>query len=226
MTGTCRSRPSITTAAGRPVVLAAGKGGFVFAFDPASGKLLWKTSVGMHNGHDDDDQLALDGKLNLQTPYTLYPGEIGGVETNMAAADGVVYVPVVNVPTTYTSATAPRGHAGLDEGSRRDGRHRHRHRQAAVGQRSSQQMPLGGATVSNDLVFTTTFNGERRSASRARMGRSSGRRSSRPARMPRWPLPGIRCSPGQASADERSIRWSSPTDLARRDATSQPSGPP
>ena len=86
--------PIYTTAAGRPVVLAAGKGGFVFAFDPTSGKLLWKTAVGIHNGHDQDDQLALEGKLHLKTPYTLYPGEAGGVETNMAAADGVVYVPV------------------------------------------------------------------------------------------------------------------------------------
>ena len=26
----------------------------------------------MHNGHDGDGQLALDGKLQLATPYTLY----------------------------------------------------------------------------------------------------------------------------------------------------------
>ena len=54
-----------TTAGGRPVVLAAGKGGFVFAFDAASGQLLWKTAVGIHNGHDDDDQQALEGTLQL-----------------------------------------------------------------------------------------------------------------------------------------------------------------
>ncbi|MGH2343896.1 MAG: PQQ-binding-like beta-propeller repeat protein, partial [Chloroflexota bacterium] len=41
--------PIYTTEAGHPVVLAAGKGVFVFAFDPMSGKLLWKTSVGFHN---------------------------------------------------------------------------------------------------------------------------------------------------------------------------------
>jgi glucose dehydrogenase len=40
--------PIYTTVAGRPVILAAGKGGFVYAFDSASGKLLWKTSVGIH----------------------------------------------------------------------------------------------------------------------------------------------------------------------------------
>ena len=98
--------PLYTTAADHAVVLAAGKGGFVFAFDPANGELLWKTSVGTHNGHDDDGQLALDGKLQLQTPYTLYPGGLGGVLTNMAAVDGVVYAAVVNLPTMYDSPTS------------------------------------------------------------------------------------------------------------------------
>ena len=100
----------------------------MFALDSSTGTLLWKASVGMHNGHDDDGQLALDGKLQLQVPYTIYPGLLGGVETNMAAADGVVYVPVVNVPTTYTSTTSPVGSPRLHEGSRGDGGHRHRER--------------------------------------------------------------------------------------------------
>src|SRR5258708_23226402 len=98
-----------TTATGRPVVLAAGKGGFVFAFDAASGQLLWKTAVGIHNGHDNDDQLALEGTLQLTTPYILYPGEIGGGEANMAAADGNGYLPAANVATPSTSATPPLG---------------------------------------------------------------------------------------------------------------------
>jgi len=148
-----------TTAAGRPVVLAAGKGGFVFAFDAASGQLLWKTAVGIHNGHDNDDQLALEGTLQLTTPYILYPGEIGGVETNMAAADGMVYVPVVNVPTTYTSATARLGTPDLTKAAGE---------MVAIDLATGKQlwttalpqMPLGGATVSNDLVFTATFTGE------------------------------------------------------------------
>ena len=151
--------PIYTTAAGRPVVLAAGKGGFVFAFDPASGKLLWRTAVGMHNGHDHDDQLALEGKLHLRTPYTLSPGEAGGVETNMAAADGVVYVPVVNLPSTYTTATARVGAAKFLQASGE---------MVAIGLATGRQlwatklpqMPLGGATVAHDLVFTTTLTGE------------------------------------------------------------------
>ena len=88
----------------------------MFAFDAASGQLLWKTAVGIHNGHDDDDQLALDGTLHLQTPYTLEPGEVGGVETNMAAADGVVYVPVENLPETFATATARVGTSNFFQG--------------------------------------------------------------------------------------------------------------
>ena len=151
--------PIYTNAAGRPVVLAAGKAGFVFAFDPASGALLWKTAVGIHNGHDDDGELALEGKLNLAPPYPLEPGEVGGVETNMAAADGVVYVPVDNLPETFTSATQRVGASEFASGTGEmvaiD---------IATGNQlwatNLPQLALGGATVSNDLVFTTTFTGK------------------------------------------------------------------
>ena len=151
--------PILTVAAGRSIVLAAGKGGYVFAFDPTSGALLWKTAVSTHNGHDQDGELALEGKLQLSTPYTLYPGEVGGVETNMAAADGVVYVPVVDLGTTYTSPTMVLGTANILQGAGEmvalD---------AATGTQlwttTLPQMPLGGATVAGDLVFTTTLTGE------------------------------------------------------------------
>jgi len=151
--------PVYTVVGGHPVVLAAGKGGVVFAFDPMSGTLMWRTAVGIHNGHDLDDQLALERKLQLKTPYTLYPGEAGGVETNMAVADGVVYVPVVDLPTTYTRPTEVVGTANFLQATGE---------MVAVAIATGQelwatklaQMPLGGATIANDLVFTTTFTGE------------------------------------------------------------------
>ena len=158
--------PVLTVVAGRSMVLAAGKGGYVFALDPASGGLLWKTAVGTHNGHDQDDELALEGKLQLQTPYTLYPGEAGGVETNMAVADGVAYVPVVDLGTTYTTPTVVVGTSNflgakgemvaLDLATGRQ-----------LWAAKLPQMPLGGATVAGDLVFTTTFGGGVGALSRA-----------------------------------------------------------
>jgi outer membrane protein assembly factor BamB len=77
----------------------------------------------------------------------------------MAAADGMVYVPVVNVPTTYTSATARVGTPDLTKAAGE---------MVAIDLATGKQlwttalpqMPLGGATVSNDLVFTATFTGE------------------------------------------------------------------
>jgi outer membrane protein assembly factor BamB len=151
--------PIFTVAGGHPVVLAAGKAGYVFAFDPMDNRLLWRTAVGIHNGHDNDDQLALEGKLNLQFPYTLEPGEAGGVETNMAAADGVVYVPVDDLSETYTSATQPVGAANFAQGTGE---------MVAISLATGKQLwatdlpqlPLGGATVTNDLVFTVTLTGE------------------------------------------------------------------
>lgn len=158
--------PILTTVAGRSIVLAAGKGGFVFALDPATGNLVWRAAVGIHNGHDQDGELALEGKLQLQTPYTLYPGEVGGVETNMAVADGVAYVPVVDLGSTFAQPTTVIGTinvlAGAGEMVALD---------VATGRQlwsaKLPQMPLGAATVAGDLVFTTTFTGELMALSRA-----------------------------------------------------------
>ncbi len=151
--------PIYTTAAGRPLVLAAGKGESVFAFDPASGRLLWQTAVGLHNGHDHDGQLALGGKLHMTMPYTAYPGEAGGVQTNTVAADGVVYVPVDNLPDTYTKATARVGTANFAQGAGEMVS-----LSLATGQQlwatKLPQLALGVATVAHDLVFTATFTSE------------------------------------------------------------------
>ena len=158
--------PILTVAAGRSIVLAAGKGGYVFALDPAAGSLLWKTAVGMHNGHDQDDQMALDGTLHLQTPYVVYPGEAGGVETNMAVADGVVYVPVVDLGTSYSAPSVVVGTSNFLGATGE---------MVALDLASGKQLwsvrlpqaSYGGATVAGDLVFTTTFSGEVMALSRA-----------------------------------------------------------
>lgn len=158
--------PVLTVAAGRSMVLAAGKGGYVFALDPASGALLWKTAVGIHNGHDQDDALALEGKLHLQTPYIAYPGEAGGVETNMAVADGIAYVPVVDLGTTYTTPTVVVGTSNFP-GARGEMVALDLATGRQLWAAKLPQMPLGGATVAGDLVFTTTFGGAVAALSRA-----------------------------------------------------------
>ena len=53
-----QSSPIATTIGGVPVIIAGGKVGYVYALNARTGALLWKTPVGEHNGHDNDN---LDG---------------------------------------------------------------------------------------------------------------------------------------------------------------------
>jgi hypothetical protein len=74
------------------------------------GKLVWKTKVGVHNGHDEDGTLALRHLLpKLKFPLVVEPGIVGGVETTMAVADGVVYVPVANGAVNASQRRCARG---------------------------------------------------------------------------------------------------------------------
>jgi outer membrane protein assembly factor BamB len=78
------------------MVIGSGKTGTVVALDPDTGELLWRTSVGRHD-NDDLEALPVD-------PVTIYPGVFGGVLTPTAYAEGIVYVPVVNLPFGFSSA--------------------------------------------------------------------------------------------------------------------------
>jgi mono/diheme cytochrome c family protein len=132
--------------------------GYVYAMDAASGKLVWKTKVGVHNGHEEDGSLALQHKLKLRFPLTVEPGIVGGVETNMAVADGVVYVPVANLASEWKTRNTGLGAANFGQGKGEmlaldlaTG--------SVLWDTKLPQMPDGGATVASDLVFTTTFDG-------------------------------------------------------------------
>ena len=149
--------PIYTKSGGRDILLDAGKMGYVYAMDPATGKLIWKTRVGVHNGHDADGELSMRHALQLRFPLTVEPGIVGGVETNMAVADGVVYVPVANLASRW-AANSGLGKANFAAGTGE---------MVALDLASGKilwdtklsQMADGAATVANDLVFTTTFDG-------------------------------------------------------------------
>jgi outer membrane protein assembly factor BamB len=153
--------PILARAHGRRVVLSAGKMGFVYAFDADSGKLLWKRSVGIHNGHDDDDLLAMHGDYaRLRLNQVMYPGGWGGVETPMASDGTTVYVPVNNLSWTFHTmefggrSTRPDPITGRGELVAID---------IATGRikwdTRLPHSPYGAATIANDLVFTTTYDG-------------------------------------------------------------------
>jgi outer membrane protein assembly factor BamB len=150
--------PIAATVNGTPAVIGGGKMGDVYAMNAATGALLWKTPVGEHNGSDDDSLLLLEHKLTIKLPYTIEPGPLGGVLTDMAVADGSVYVATVNLPVVAKSLASVNGDA---PGSAESGDIEAL--SLATGKVEWVAMvatlPLGATTVSNDLVFTTLYNG-------------------------------------------------------------------
>lgn len=131
------------------IVLGAGKLGKVFAFNRSTGAILWITAVGEHL----NDQLA---SVSNETTK-VYPGYFGGVETPMAYADGVVYVPYVDLYVNYTgsmmldSQKFSEGKGGLAAIDIETGK--------ILWDKKFDSLNVGGATVVNDLVFTATFDG-------------------------------------------------------------------
>lgn len=69
----------------------------------ATGKLIWKTPVGEHNGHDNDSLRALERRSTLKAPFTILPGPLGGVLANLAVTGNSVFVEALDIPVTYTN---------------------------------------------------------------------------------------------------------------------------
>jgi alcohol dehydrogenase (cytochrome c) len=154
-----QTSPIAETAAGTPVVIGSGKLGYVFEMNAATGKLVWKTPVGEHNANDDVGVLALEHKRTPKVPFTVEPGGLGGVLTNLAAADGAVYVATLNWPFRVHSLTTI---FGLPMGTHFSGQVEALNLTTGAVDWDTKvpSLPLGAVTVSNDLVFTTLFTGE------------------------------------------------------------------
>ncbi len=153
-----QSSPIATTIGGVPAIIAGGKVGIVYALNAQTGALLWKTPVGAHNGHDNDGLLLLEHQLTIKYPYTVEPGSLGGILSNMSVADGSVYVSTIDLPIAYSGPNVADGDKGAGgEGGEIEAL------SLATGQvewdTRVATLPLGAATVSNDLVFTTLYTG-------------------------------------------------------------------
>jgi len=148
----------LARAGGRDVAITAGKMGFVYAFDAADGRLLWKRSVGLHNGHDDDNLAAMRGDLSVfRYGERILPGDWGGVQTQLASDGRTVYVPVNNLYVVFHGQTLPRQQdlmegtgeiVALDVASGR-----------VKWDRRLPHSVYGAATISSDVLFTTTYDG-------------------------------------------------------------------
>ena len=134
------------------IVITAGKMGKVYAMNRDTGNLLWVAFVGEHNPAGELEAFPQG------VTTTALPGVIGGVETPMAYANGVVYVPTIDIPSDWTPTQFDR--------STFDVRRAHGYLTAinvntgmALWIQKFNYAALGGATVINDLVFTATFDG-------------------------------------------------------------------
>jgi glucose dehydrogenase len=150
-----QNSPIITKSAGKEVAIGSGKSGFVVAVDLKTGKPLWRTRVGEHNGHDKDSLYAMRGEYNKIKPGIVFPGELGGVIAAMASDGERVYVPIVN-----HSMTVKNG-AEVTEESTATGE------VEAIDLRTGKVVweatfpgpAFGSLVVSNDVVFATSSEG-------------------------------------------------------------------
>jgi alcohol dehydrogenase (cytochrome c) len=139
---------------GVPTLLAIGSGktGTVLALKQNVGDIVWQTAVGLH--HNDD--LA---ELPPGEDVEVAPGAWGGVVSPIAYANGLLFVPVVNFPTRYTST-------GYDQASMFDFSQASGELtaiDAATGRMVwTTRLPVpafAGATVVNDVVLTAGLDG-------------------------------------------------------------------
>jgi alcohol dehydrogenase (cytochrome c) len=129
-----QTSPISTIVAHRPVIIASGKMGIVYELNARTGALLWKTPVGVHNGHDNDSLNLLLHKGTLKLPFTYEPGSLGGVLTNLAVAGNSVYVDTIDLALRYTSTSSSR---------RRSAQTRQRNGRSGVAQSHDRQGPVG-----------------------------------------------------------------------------------
>ena len=150
--------PVLARVGSRGVVAAAGKMGYVDAFERDSGERLWTTAVGRHNGHDDDGLRIMRGRFkSLRFPMRVMPGQLAGVSTPLAVDADTVYAPTNNLYIYYFTEMAADWQP-FEEGTSE---------MVALDLASGgvkwvrrfEQPMYGAASVVNDLVFTTTYEG-------------------------------------------------------------------
>jgi len=162
--------PVLSTAGGQPVVIDGGKAGILVELSARTGKPIWKLPVGVHNGNDQDGLLteyASPGShLRLPDTVCIEPGVLGGVETQLASNGSTTFAAVNDL-----AERLPSGAAGVATGSTAAAIEAILHatgEMVAVSQDTGQvawdtplpSTPYGAATVTNDVVFTTTFHGD------------------------------------------------------------------
>ena len=159
----------LTTAGGHPVVIDGGKAGIVIELNAQTGKPIWKLPVGVHNGHGNYGAAHRERQARLAHPpaqAVLSRARHLRRRRDPAGQQRLDHLrrrqrhaePDVRTRDRLLDIDVGR-HRGGVQGDRRDGRGQPGHREARMGRRLPSS-PYGAATVTNNVVFTTTFHGD------------------------------------------------------------------
>ncbi|MFI5062643.1 MAG: PQQ-binding-like beta-propeller repeat protein [Streptosporangiales bacterium] len=159
--------PLLTTANGKPVVIDGGKAGILIELNAQTGKLIWKLPVGAHSGHDNDglrtEHAQPGSRIPLAAKFCLEPGPFGGIESQLATNGSATFAAVNNLPVPVSrNGVAESSAAFIAAISKATGE------MVAVNQDTGRlawddtlpSSPYGAATVTNNVVFTTTYHGD------------------------------------------------------------------
>jgi alcohol dehydrogenase (cytochrome c) len=160
--------PVLSTANGRPVVIDGGKAGILIELDAQTGKLLWQRPVGGHQGQQNEGLLTEHATPtshgSLPAQYCLEPSLYGGILTQLASNGSATFAAVndLALPATPAGYTGSEAAAILHDVESATGE------MVAVNQDTGAivwdtllpSSPYGAATLTNDVVLTTTFTGD------------------------------------------------------------------
>jgi alcohol dehydrogenase (cytochrome c) len=162
-----QNSPVLTTAHGQPVVIDGGKAGILIELNAMTGKLIWKLPVGVHHGPANaglltENATPATASSLLPAKFELEPGVFGGVESQLATNGSTTFAAVNNlgVPMS-TDGVTESGKAFEAAIPKATGE------MVAVSQDTGKiewddklpSSPYGAATVTNNVVFTTTYSG-------------------------------------------------------------------
>jgi alcohol dehydrogenase (cytochrome c) len=161
-----QNSPVLTTANGQPVVIDGGKAGILVELNAQTGKLLWKLPVGVHSGPGDagliTENATPTSPIPLPAKFSLEPGVFGGIESQLATNGSTVFAAVNNL-------AVPMSEKGVTESSKAFDASipKATGEMVAVNQDTGKiewddklpSSPYGAATVTNNVVFTTTYSG-------------------------------------------------------------------
>jgi outer membrane protein assembly factor BamB len=148
--------PILAHFGGRDVAVVGGKMGAVYVLDRATGKLIWKRDVGLHNKWS-----RVKSFRSAALPVTVYPGIFGGLIAPMAVADGTIYASVLDLCAKVVAQRKfPNGIIPCDIAT---GRSELVALDGATGKvqwlRKGRSGSYAGATVVGDLVVVASLDG-------------------------------------------------------------------